>query len=94
MPDTLTVHPWLAQFPGAGRHYITAWFGYAISQGAKSPEAILDIVARVAARKLELSMSTSTAALCQGVLLALVHQRAGALAYAQALLEPSGAPRA
>jgi hypothetical protein len=85
-PETLTVHPWLAPFPAAGRHYITAWFGYAISQGAKSPEAVLQIVERVCSRKLEWSMSRSTEDLCRGVLLALVHQRPQALSYAATLL--------
>jgi hypothetical protein len=86
MPDTLTVHPWLAQFPIAGRHYITAWFSYSVSQGAKTPEAVLQIVERVCSRKLVWSMSRSTEALCQGVLLALTHQRPGALSYAATLL--------
>lgn len=86
MTTDTALHPWLAQFPGAGRHYITAWFGYAKSQGAKTPEGVLEIVARVCSRKLEWSMSASTEQLCEGVLLALVHQRPGALSYAATLL--------
>ena len=87
-----TVHPWLAQFPLAGRHYVIAWFAYARSQGAQTPEAVLQIVERVCSRKMEWSMSASTEALCRGVLLALVHQRPQALAYAQTLL-PRGQAR-
>jgi hypothetical protein len=60
MTADTTLHPWLAQFPTTGRHYITAWFGYARSQGAKTPEAVLEIVARVCARRLAWSMSPST----------------------------------
>jgi hypothetical protein len=95
MSDTLTLHPWVGSFPAASRPYITAWFGYALSQGCRTPEGILEIVERTCHRKLAWSMSASTEQLCRGVLLALVHQRAGALAYAQTLLEqaPSG-PRA
>jgi hypothetical protein len=48
---------------------------------------VLEVVARVCGRKLEWSMSTSTEQLCAGVLLALVHQRPLALAYAQTLLD-------
>jgi hypothetical protein len=81
------VHPWLAQFAPAGRHYVIAWFNYSVSQRAQTPEGILEIVARVCSRKLEGSMSPSTEHLCQGVLLALVHQRPGALSYAQTLLD-------
>lgn len=92
-PETVpAVHPWLAQFPTAGRHYIVAWFGYARSQGAQTPEAVLQIVERVCARKLEWSMSASTETLCRGVLLALVHQRPLAEAYAQTFLTPKERP--
>jgi hypothetical protein len=90
-PETVpAVHPWLAPFSLAGRHYITAWFGYAVSQGAQTPEAVLQIVSRVCARKLEWSMSASTEDLCRGVLLALVHQRPLAEAYAATLLARTG----
>jgi hypothetical protein len=42
MSETLTaLHPWLAQFPTAGRSYVVAWFGYAVSQGAQTPEGAL-----------------------------------------------------
>ena len=89
-PETIpAVHPWLAQFTQARRAYVVAWFGYAVSQHAETPEAVLQVVQRVCARKLEWSMSASTTQLCQGVLLALVHQRPGALAYAQTFLNPT-----
>jgi hypothetical protein len=91
-PETVpTVHPWLAPFPAAGRHYITAWFAYSVSQGAQTPEAVLEIVTRLCNRKLEWSVSPSTETLCRGVLLALCHQRPGAVAYAQTFLAEKGA---
>jgi hypothetical protein len=80
------VPPWLAQFPAAGRAYVTAWFAYARSQGAATPADILHVVRRVCSRKLEWSMSRSTEQLCRTVLLALVHQRPLAEQYAQTFL--------
>ena len=89
LPETIPdAHSWLSQFPAADRHYITAWFGYARSQGAQTPADVLQVVTRVCSRKLEWSMSRSTEALCQGVLLALVHQRPLAEAYAATFLNP------
>ena len=85
MPDVHT-DAWLAHFPTASQPYVRAWFGYAVSQQAQTPEAVLEIVQRVCSRKLEWSMTASTEQLCQGVLLALVHQRREALAYAASLL--------
>lgn len=53
-------------------------------------EAVLQLVERVCSRKLAWSMSASTEQLCQGLLLALVHQRPAALDYARTLLAGSG----
>jgi hypothetical protein len=87
MADTLSDDPWLSQFPLAGQHYIRAWFSYGVSQGAQTADGVLQIVGRVCGRKLEWSMSTTTEQLCKDVLLALMHQRPLAEAYAQTLLE-------
>ena len=92
MPDSLTIHPWLQQFSTVRRHYVTHCFADA-SHGAPSPEVVLEVVAQLCVERMERSTSRSTEELCKGVLLALIHQRPGALAYAQTLLDhrPSAA---
>ena len=46
-PDTMTVHPWLAGFRPPDRPMVRAWFAYTVSQGARRPEAIVEMVHRV-----------------------------------------------
>jgi hypothetical protein len=90
MPETVYdpgVHPWLAGFAPQDRPMISAWFSYAVSQGARRPEVVVDTVARVVAAKLEWSVSTTSIALCRLTLVALTHRRPEALSYAQTLLE-------
>lgn len=84
---TSETDPWLRQFDQARRAYIVAWFHYARSQHAETPEAVLAIVQRVCARKLEWAATSSTEQLCRGVLAALAHQRALALSYARVVLD-------
>jgi len=88
--ETLTpapvLYPWLAGFPAADRPMISAWFAYALSQGARRPEVLVEMVQRVVAAKLEWSVSATSITLCEATLAALAHRRAEALSYAAALL--------
>jgi hypothetical protein len=81
-----TLDPWLAQFPPQAQPLVSAWFHYGRTQGAATPEALVQIVERVIHRKLDWSITPQTRELCSTTLLALCHQRAGARAYAQTLL--------
>ena len=93
MADTLVpIHPWLAAFRPADRHLVKAWFNYAVSQGAKRPEAVVEMVQRVVAAKLAWSVSPTSVTLCEATLAALAHRRAEALSYAQALLSTRETP--
>jgi hypothetical protein len=80
--------PWLSHFPALAQPLVTAWFAYAASQGAQTPDALLTIVERVVSHKLDWSTTLQTRHTCQMTLLALCHQRAGARAYAATLLPP------
>jgi hypothetical protein len=46
------VHPWLAPFRPQDQPMIRAWFGYCVSQGAKRPEAVVEMVTRMVGDKL------------------------------------------
>jgi hypothetical protein len=65
---------------------ISAWFAYALSQGARRPEVLVEMVGRVVAAKLEWSVSATSVQLCEATLAALAHRRGEALSYATALL--------
>lgn len=80
------LHPWLQAFLPHHRPVVRAWFGYAVSQGAKTPEAIVQVVQRLVSTKLEFSVSPTTTTLCEITLASLAHRRGEALAYAQTLL--------
>ena len=84
--ETETVTTWLSQFPPEAQPLITAWFAYAVSQRPQSPEAVLVVVARLCAHKMDWSTTPPSREACHLTLLALCHQRAGALAYAASLL--------
>ena len=79
---TATLDPWLAQFPEASQPLIIAWFAYAASQGAQTPEALLAIVERLVSHKLDGSTTPQTRQMCRTTLLARRYQRAAARAYA------------
>ena len=85
VPATVT-HPWLAHFRPQDQPMIRAWFSYCISQGARRPEAVVEMVTRVVASKLAWSVSPTSVTLCEATLASLVHHRALALDYAQTLL--------
>jgi hypothetical protein len=86
MTTETTVHPWLAAFRPPDRPMVSAWFSYCLSQGARRPEVLVDMVQRVVAAKLDWSVSPTSVALCEVTLAALAHRRGEALAYAQTLL--------
>jgi hypothetical protein len=86
--DTATdVHAWLRLFPDRDHYWLTAWFDYAIGQGARTPDGVLEIVQRVVDRKLAWTTSQTSETLCRATLLALVIHRQSALDYAKGLLE-------
>ena len=78
--------PWLSQFPPEARPLISAWFHYGAGQGAQTPDALLAVVTRLVHNKLDWSTTPATRQVCSTMLLALCHQRAGALAYAATCL--------
>ena len=63
-----------------------AWFSYALSQGARRPEAIVELVGHLVASKLDWSVHPTSITLCETTLAALAHRRAEALAYAATCL--------
>jgi hypothetical protein len=79
--------PWLEAFAQHQQPMVRAWFSYALSQGARRPEVVVEMVERVVAAKLEWSVSPTSVQLCQIVLDALAHRNADALAYAASLLQ-------
>jgi hypothetical protein len=89
-PAAPTLHPWLAPFRPPDRPMIRAWFSYCLSQGARQPETIVDMVQRVVAAKLDWSVSPTSIALCEATLAALAHRRGEALSYATTLLTGRG----
>ena len=82
-----TLDPWLAGFRPSDRPLVRAWFHYCVSQGARRPEAVVEMVQRVVSAKLNWSVSPTSIALCEATLAALAHRRAEALAYAATLLQ-------
>jgi hypothetical protein len=69
---------------------VRAWFSYAVSQGARRPEAIVEMVHRVVSAKREWSVSPTSTTLCEATLAALAHRRGEVLAYAATLLTRQG----
>lgn len=80
------IHPWLMAFRPQDRPLVRAWFAYAHSQGARRPEALVEMVQRLVASKLEWSVSPTSITLCEATLASLAHRRGQALAYAATLL--------
>ena len=80
------VHPWLAAFRPHDRPLVSAWFAYVLSQGARRPEVVVEMVTRMVGAKLSWSVSATSITLCEVTLASLAHRRHEALAYAQALL--------
>ena len=48
---------WLALFPPYQRALVGAWFGYALTQGARDPATVVAMVQRVVSAKLAWSVS-------------------------------------
>ena len=85
--ETLTtLDPWLRQFPPEAQPLIIAWFHYAAGQSPTTPDALLQIVQRLAHGKLDWSTTPQTREVCNRVLLALSYQRAAARHYAKTCL--------
>jgi hypothetical protein len=87
METVPTLDPWLAPFAPQHRPTIRAWFGYCVSQGARRPEEVVEMVSRIVASKLEWSVSPTSITLCETTLASLVHRRREALAYATSVLK-------
>jgi hypothetical protein len=58
MEPEMTRDPWLRQFPEQAQPLVIAWFCYAAGQGAQSPEAVLEVVARLTRHKLDWAART------------------------------------
>jgi hypothetical protein len=86
MTTDTTLHPWLKAFRPHDRPMVRAWFAYALSQGARRPEVIVDMIERVVSAKKEWSVRPTSITLCEATLAALAHRRGEALSYAQTLL--------
>ena len=92
LPEAPPVHPWLAPFRPPDRLMVRAWFNCAVSQGARRPEAVVEMVSRLVGDKLSWSVSATSLTLCETTLAALAHRRGEALAYAAALLSALETP--
>ena len=86
LPDAPALHPWLAAFRPQDQPMIRAWFSYAVSQGARRPEAVVEMVQRVVSAKLAWSVSPTSTQLCETTLAAHELHRVLAMDYARALL--------
>ena len=84
--EIVTNDAWLAQFAPEAQPLIVAWFASAASQGPKTPEALLARVTRLVSRRLAWSVDPASREACASALLAVAHQRPGALTYAATLL--------
>lgn len=69
--ETVMLDPWLSQFPPQDRPMIRAWFGYAVSQGSRRPEVVVEMVGRLISSKLAWSVSPTSITLCEATLAAL-----------------------
>ena len=77
-----TLHPWLA-LSAAGSPPDPGMVQLCVSQGARRPEALVEMVARMVGDKLSWScVATTSISLCEATLAALAHRRGEALAYA------------
>ena len=77
--------PWPEQFPRHQQAVVRAWFA-AVRVPGQSPDDLLHRVSEACARRLDWPVAGDTAALCERVLLALLHQRESARQFAQTLL--------
>jgi hypothetical protein len=85
-PELSPAERWIARFPEATRPTIASWFAYAVTTGARTPEACLVVVTRVVGARRDWATTAATKQLCDNTLTALRCGREGALAYAASLL--------
>jgi hypothetical protein len=78
---------WLQGFPETTHATLRSWFAYAITSGARTPEAILMVVMRLVGHKLDWATTPETRQLCHNTLQACVCNRPGALAYAGQVMQ-------
>ncbi len=78
---------WLSTFPEPTHATVRSWFAYTVTTGATHPEAVLMVVCRVVGHRLDWATTPATRQLCHNTLQALRCDRAGAVAYAAALLK-------
>jgi hypothetical protein len=78
---------WLERFPSARRSAIANWYHYAVRNGASTPVAVAHQVRQTVQRRLQWTSAPTETAYLQAVLDALQTDRAGALAYAQSVID-------
>ena len=78
---------WLSAFPEGTHATVRSWFAYAVTSGAKHPEAVLMVVTRLIGHKLDWSTTEATRQLCHNTLQACRCNRPGALSYAAEVLQ-------
>lgn len=83
---------WLQTFPEATHPTIAAWFRHVVSRGVTAPEVVLSQVTVLVGQALDWAATPARRQLCENVLQALRCDRAGALAYASAVLAEEQQP--
>jgi hypothetical protein len=85
---------WLERFPANRRSAIANWHHYAVRAGAHTPESVLLQVQQTIYRRLQWTRDPATGAHLSAVVEALTADRAGALAYAQSVIDYEHLPYA
>ena len=81
---------WLATFPARHHAMLHAWMNYAVSRGARTPEAVIAKVEVLIGQKLTWSVEPQSRELCHAALIACRCNRDGAMAFAKQVLEGEG----
>jgi len=91
---TDTPREWLEHFPGPRRSAVANWYYAAVRHGAVTPAAVVHQVLQTVQRRLQWVSDPAATAHLQTVQEALQSDRAGALAFAQAVLDWEALPYA
>src|SRR5262249_26454180 len=93
IPDTLArvnnasdPRAWLEHIPSPRRSAIANWYHYAVRGGSSTPTAVVHQVWQTVQRRLQWANAPTEHVHLRAVLAALQDDRAGALAYAQAVI--------
>jgi hypothetical protein len=81
---------WLSSFSAPMQDVVRNWFVFATKNGSRTPAEVVAKVTTVVGHKLAWAVETSSRERCNATLVALRCDVAGALAFAQAVLDAEG----